>query len=46
LKAAEAGREFVMERFGKEGIKMAVSLLREMGVETTHLKGQKPKVLL
>jgi hypothetical protein len=30
--ATEAGREFLLERFGKEGIQMALSLLREMGV--------------
>ena len=43
--ATEGGREFLVERFGKEGIKMALSLLREMGVETTQYKGQKTRTL-
>jgi len=40
--ATEAGREFLLERFGKEGLKIAVSLLKDMGVEITQQKGQKP----
>jgi len=40
--ATEAGREFVLERFGKEGLRIAVDLLKEMGVEITQHKGQKP----
>jgi hypothetical protein len=43
--ATKGGREFLVERFGKEGIKMALSLLREMGVETTQYKGQKTRTL-
>jgi hypothetical protein len=43
--AIEGGREFLLERFGKEGIKMAVSLLREMGVETTQHKAGKPRTI-
>lgn len=43
--ATEAGREFLLERFGKEGLKIAVSLLKEMGVEITRQKGQKPKTV-
>jgi hypothetical protein len=43
--ATEGGREFLVERFGKEGIKMALSLLRGMGVETTQYKGQKARTL-
>jgi hypothetical protein len=36
--ATAAGREFVIERFGKEGIKTAAGLLEEMGVEATKTK--------
>jgi hypothetical protein len=42
--ATEGGREFLVERFGKEGIKMALSLLREMGVETTQYKGRRQEL--
>jgi hypothetical protein len=41
--ATQGGREFLLERFGKEGLKMAVSLLEEMGVQITRQQGQKPK---
>ena len=41
--ATEAGREFLLERFGKEGLKIAVSLLKEMGVQISPQQGQKPK---
>jgi hypothetical protein len=30
--ATASGREFLVERFGKEGLKIAASLLEEMGV--------------
>jgi hypothetical protein len=43
--STEAGREFLVERFGKEGIKIALSLLKEMGGEITQHKGQKPRTL-
>jgi hypothetical protein len=43
--ATEGGREFLLERFGEEGVKMAVGLLREMGVETTQHKAGKPRSL-
>jgi hypothetical protein len=43
--ATEGGRKFLVERFGKEGLKRAVSLLREMGVETLQYKGQKTRTL-
>jgi len=43
--ATEGGREFLLERFGKEGLKMAVGLLEEMGVQITPQQGQKPKSL-
>jgi len=41
--ATEAGREFLLERFGKEGLKIAVSQLKEMGVQISPQQGQKPK---
>jgi hypothetical protein len=31
--ATETGREFLIERFGKEGLKTAAGLLEEMGVQ-------------
>jgi len=31
--ASAAGREFLVQRFGKEGLKVAASLLEEMGVK-------------
>ena len=31
--AAEAGKEFLKERFGREGMKIAGGLLEEMGVQ-------------
>ena len=37
----EGGREFLVERFGKEGIKTAVSLLEGMGVQIRKLHSQK-----
>jgi len=43
--ATEGGRKFLLERFGKEGLKMAVGLLEEMGVQITPQQGQKPKSL-
>ena len=41
--ATAAGREFVVERFGKDGLKVAVGLLEEMGVQITEPKEGKPK---
>ena len=41
--ATEAGRVFLLERFGKEGLKIAVSPLKEMGVQISPQQGQKPK---
>jgi hypothetical protein len=41
--ATAAGREFVVERFGKEGLKVAVGLLQEMGVQINEPKERKPK---
>ncbi len=39
--ATAAGREFVVERFGKEGLKTAVGLLEEMGIQINTQQGQK-----
>ena len=41
--AAAAGRNFLEERFGKDGLKVAVGLLEEMGVQITEPKEGKPK---
>lgn len=43
--ATEAGRKFLLERFGKQGLKTAVSLLEEMGVQVSRQQGQKPKTV-
>jgi hypothetical protein len=42
---SEAGREFLPERFGKQGLKTAVSLLEEMGVQVRPKQGQKPRTV-
>jgi hypothetical protein len=39
--ATAAGREFVVERFGKEGLKTAAGLLEEMGIQINTQQGQK-----
>jgi len=33
---SEVGREFVEKRFGKEGLKIALGLLSQMGVQITQ----------
>ncbi len=38
--ATTAGRNFLVERFGQEGLKTAVGLLKEMGVEISEPQGQ------
>jgi len=38
--ATETGREFLIERFGKEGLKTAAGLLEEMGVQISEHEGQ------
>ena len=43
--ATKSGREFLLERFGKQGLKTAVSLLEEMGVQITRQEGRKPRTL-
>jgi dihydrodipicolinate synthase/N-acetylneuraminate lyase len=39
--ATSAGREFVVGRFGEEGLKIAATLLEEMGVQISKQQGQK-----
>ena len=41
--ATAAGRGFLIERFGKEGIKTAAGLLEEMGVQISELQGERQK---
>ena len=40
----EAGKEFVEKRFGKEGLKAALRLLNQMGVQISQQQEQKPKL--
>jgi hypothetical protein len=39
----EAGREFLLERFGEAGLKTAAGLLEEMGVQVSGHQGQKQR---
>ena len=39
----EMGREFVEKRFGKEGLKTALSLLNQMGVKIGQQQGEKQR---
>jgi hypothetical protein len=41
--ATAAGRGFLIERFGKEGIKTATGLLEEMGVQISEHQGERQK---
>ena len=41
--ASASGREFVVERFGKDGLKVAVGLLEEMGVQISQDQGERQK---
>jgi hypothetical protein len=41
--ATETGREFLMERFGKGGLRIAADLLEEMGVQLNQSQGEKQK---
>jgi len=43
--ASAAGRGFVVERFGKEGIKTATGLLEEMGIQISKQQEQKPRTV-
>jgi hypothetical protein len=38
-----AGREFLIERFGEESLKIATSLLEEMGIKVGKTQERKPK---
>jgi hypothetical protein len=41
--ATASGRVFLIERFGKGGLKTAAGLLEKMGVEISEQKGQRQK---
>jgi len=41
--ATVAGREFLIERFGEESLKIATSLLEEMGIKVGKTQERKPK---
>ena len=41
--ATAAGREFVVERFGKDGLKTAIGLLEEMGVQIGRQQEEREK---
>ena len=41
--ASAAGREFVVERFGKDGLKTAIGLLEEMGVQIGRQQEEREK---
>ena len=41
--ATASGRGFLQERFGKEGLKIAASLLEEMGVQLRKQQSQKSR---
>ncbi len=40
---SDAGRAFLAERFGKEGLELTENLLKEMGVDIKNPQQQKPK---
>ena len=41
--ASASGREFVVGRFGEEGLKIAATLLEEMGVQISQNQKEKKK---
>jgi hypothetical protein len=41
--ATPAGRGFLVERFGKEGLKTAAGLLEEMGVQISQAQRERQK---
>jgi hypothetical protein len=43
--ATAAGREFLMERFGKQGIKTAIDLLQELGVQVSTRQGERLRTI-
>jgi hypothetical protein len=43
--ATVAGREFLVERFGKEGLKTAVGLLEEMGIQVGRQRQERKTIV-
>jgi hypothetical protein len=43
--ATKRGREFLIERFGKEGLKTAAGLLEEMGVQVGRQQQDRQKLV-
>jgi hypothetical protein len=43
--ATKTGREFLIERFGKEGLKTAAGLLEEMGVQVGRQQQKNKKLV-
>lgn len=43
--ATQAGRNFLVERFGQEGIKTATSLLEDMGIQIGKEEERKPRTV-
>ena len=43
--ATKTGREFLKQRFGREGIQIAANLLEEMGIKAGNSAEQKPSVV-
>lgn len=43
--ATEGGREFLLERFGQEGLERALSLLEAMGVQIRRQHSQKSRLV-
>jgi hypothetical protein len=43
--ATKRGREFLIERFGKEGLKTATGLLEEMGVQVGRQQQERQKLV-
>ncbi|EFK96909.1 hypothetical protein LDC_1055 [sediment metagenome] len=41
--ATAAGRRFLIERFGNEGLRTAAGLLEEMGVQISEHEGERQK---
>jgi hypothetical protein len=43
--ATDTGREFLTERFGKEGLKTATGLLEEMGIQVDRQQQERQKLV-
>jgi hypothetical protein len=43
--ATKTGREFLIQRFGKEGLKTAAGLLEEMGVQVGRQQQESKKLV-